>query len=349
MSDYQVTQGDRRLDTPVPVRFVHNDRFGAAEAIAGDDFNALLAERPDILASFSENGDLAWTVQTWCRLRDFGVGGIEIATQPAAGRINLSKSKTLSRRGSDPDLFQVSIQADYPRILWAQFHIQQNADQLCEDSTFIYHWPQAGIVSRNADRTAVERVGFLGSLGGNLAAGEARWHEMLARRGLEFVARSPDRWHDFSDIDIAIGLRSFGYARHSRKPASKLVNAWLAGVPFIGGSDSAFSQVGTVGIDHLVAHNFEEALSQIDRLRSDPVLYAAIVAAGHARARRFSFERIAAQWVEMFEGPIAARYRQWEARLPAERRRTRVMSAAQRLLDTAKAGGRLVLGREVEK
>lgn len=348
MSDVTISDGTRMLDTPAPVRFVHNGRFGAAEAVAGDDFDALLAARPDILRSFAENGDLAWTVQTWCRLRDQGIGGIELAREPAAGRINLSKSKTLSRRGSDPGLFQVSIQADYPRILWAQFHIQQNADLLCEDGGLIHHWPQAHIVPRDPARGAVRRVGYLGNIASNLAADEGSWSRALASQGLEFVAREPEKWNDFSDLDIVIGLRSFGHKRHSRKPPSKLFNAWIAGVPFIAGSDSAFAQVGTAGIDHLVAHNFEETISQIERLRSDPALYREIVAAGRRQARRYSFPLIGAQWVDLLEGPIAARYREWQAHLPREKRRVRALGAAQALVDTGKSMGRKLLGRKAE-
>ncbi len=348
LSDVHTTMGARALDTPVPVRFVHNDRYGAQEAIADDDFDALLASRDDIRASFSENGDLAWTVQTWCRLRDQGVGGIELATEPAAGRINLAKSKTLSRRGADTALFYVSIQADYPRILWAQFHIQQNADLLCEDGGLIHHWPQAGLIPRDPSRDTVERVGFLGNFTGNLAGSAEDWSSRLSAEGLDFVAHEPERWHDFSDIDVAIGLRSFGNRRHSRKPPSKLFNAWIAGVPFIGGSESAFAQVGTAGIDHLVAHTQDEAVAQIARIRNDSGLYADIVAAGHEKAQQYSFARIASQWVDLLEGPVAARYREWAAYPGREKRRTAALSAAQGTIDLGKFMARKLLGREVE-
>ena len=348
MSDLHTTDGDRRLATPAPVRLVHNDRLGAAEAIAAEDFTELLASRDDIRRSFAENGDLCWTVQTWCRLREMGIGGIELATEAAEGRINLAKAKSWSRRGAAPALFQVSIQADYPRILWAQFHIQQNADQLCDDAALQYLWPQAGIVPRNRGREGVRRVGFLGNIGGNLASSTQEWSEALAGRGFEFVAPEPDRWHDYSDLDVVIGLRSFGRSRHSRKPANKLVNAWIAGVPFIGGNDSAFSQVGTAGVDHLLAHDRDEAIEQIVRLSEEPDLYRALVSAGRKQARRFTVDIIAAQWVAMLEGPIAARYREWEARRSAEARRTWLLGQAQKGLDLGKAAARRVLGRTTE-
>ena len=348
MSDCTISRGETRLATPVPVRFVHNDRFGAREAIASADFDTLLAGRPDILRSFAENGDLCWTVQTWCRLRDSGIGGIEIATAPAPGRINLSKSKTLSRRGPDPALFDVSIQADYPRVLWAHFHIQQNADLVCEDGALQYLWPQAGIVPRDLARDTVKTVGFLGKLDGNLAGTEESWRAAMAAQGLQFVVRPPEFWHDYSDIDIAIALRSFGNARHSRKPANKMVNAWIAGVPFVGGSDSAFAQAGTAGMDHLLAHTLQEAASQVDRLRSDPALYDSLVEAGRRRATGFSTERLAAQWIALLEGPVAARYRQWNAHPVREWRRTRALGFAQGAIDAGKSVARKLIGRQAE-
>lgn len=348
MSDCTATTGPRRLQTPAPIRFVHNDRFGAREAIAAEDFDALLANRPDILRSFSENGDLCWTVQTWCRLRGAGYRDVEIATSPASGRINIAKAKTLSRSGVRPDLFQVSIQADYPRVLWAQFHIQQNADLLCDDAAFQYLWPQAGIIPRAPGRRGVRRIAFLGNVQGNLAGSEDEWTRSLEERGLEFVARPPDRWGDFSDIDVAIGLRSFGSARHSRKPANKMINAWIGQVPFIGGADSAFAQAGTAGIDHLLATNLEEAMLQIDRLRSDPDLYRALVDAGIRKAEEFTVEKLTGQWVALLEGPVSARFRQWAAHPGREQARARAFGVAQTGYDFAKAIARSALRRGYE-
>lgn len=349
MTGCTVSQGSRKLASSVPVRFVHNDRFGATQAIASDDFDTLLSQRPDILRSFAENGDLCWTVQTWCRLRDAGIGGIEIATEPAEGRINIAKSKTLSRTGSETGLFQVSIQADYPRVLWAQFHIQQNADLLCDDGALQYLWPQAGIIPRDPERVGVKRIGFLGSVDGNLASSEDEWRTLFAQRGLEFIARPPERWHDFSDIDVAIGLRSFGNARHSHKPANKMINAWIGGVPFVGGADSAFAQVGTAGIDHLLATNREELLTQVERLRSDAFLYQSIVSAGRQKAEAFSTEKLVEQWVALLEGPVSARYKQWAAHPVRERNRTLAFGAAQSAMDAAKRVGRKLLGRGYEE
>jgi len=324
------------------------ERPGWEAAVASRDFDWLMHNDPEALAAFSLNGDLLWTVQTWCRLRDAGYGGIELAGRPAPGRINLAKSKVWSRLGRPHNCFAVSIQADYPPVMWAQFDIQQNHDLTGHDSAYQTLWPQAAIVPRDSARSEVRRVGFLGKAQGNLALGEAEWRGRLAEAGFEFVARPPEQWHDFSDIDIALGIRDFSHRRHSHKPANKLLNAWIAGVPFVGGRDSAFEQVGTAGETYMCATSVDEVMQALRRLRDDKAFYDAFVEAGRREATRFSTEAIVGEWVRNLEGPVARRYRQWIAG-DKERYRSAFYGAAQTAIDGAKAVGRKLLRRDFEE
>lgn len=346
--DVTVSEGPRRLALPAPVRFVHMERPGWREAVAVADFDALMRDSPAALEAFSLNGDLLWTVQTWCRLRDAGYGGVELAARPAPCRINLAKSKVWSRLGRPRGCFAVSIQADYPKVLWAQGHIQQNRDLEGPDNLYQTLWPQAAIIPRDPARRGVRRVGFLGKADGNLALGEAEWTAHLARLGLEFVAHPPSRWHDFSDLDIALGIRDFSIRRHPHKPPNKLLNAWIAGVPFIGGSDSAFTQVGSPGRDYLRAMNLAETLTALERLRDDPALYGSLIAAGREKAQAFTTDAILGEWIANLEGPVAQRYRQWATAPGREARRSLMRGAAQQAIDGAKRIGRTLLGREFE-
>ena len=348
MSQPVVSAGQKSLNTPVPVRFVHNGRPGALEAAAANDFEGLLAARPEILRAFAENGDLCWTVQTFCRLREAGYGNIELATEPAHGRINLSKAKTLSRRGWMPGLFDVSIQADYPHVAWARFHIQQNRDLLGHHAAFVPLWPQPALKPRDPSRDSVRRVGFIGKVDGNLAGSAELWRNLLAAEGLEFVAPDPGDWHDLSTLDIVVALRGFDRRRHSAKPANKLVNAWRAGIPFIGGNDSAYAQAGRPGTDYLQAITPDEVLGQIARLRADPALYRSLVEHGRKSARAFSTDAIVSEWVSLLEGPVAQRYTSWEQHPRVERLSGQSLALAQASLDRAKALGRLLLRREFE-
>lgn len=343
-----VSDGPHRLALPVPLRFVHMERKGWAEAVAAPDFDALMRASPTALEAFSLNGDLLWTAQTWCRLREAGYGGIELAARPAPGRINIAKSKVWSRLGRPRGCFAVSIQADYPRVRWAQCHIQQNRDLTAHGDLYQTLWPQAAIIPRDPARRQVRRVGFLGKADGNLALDEREWTAVLAARGFEFVARPPSRWHDFSDLDIALGIRDFTTRRHPHKPANKLLNAWIAGVPFVGGSDSAFADVGRPGRDYLRALTLDEALSAIERLRAEPRLYDALVTAGRTRAFAFSTAAIVDEWVANLEGPVAERYRAFAAAPRQEALRAALGGAAQHGIDTAKAAARMLLRRPYE-
>ena len=345
--DVRVSCGPLTLDLPAPLRIVHMAREGWRAAVEAERFDALMKRDPAALHAFSLNGDLLWTVQTWCRLREAGYGGIELATRPAPGRINIAKSKVWSRLGRRADCFAVSIQADYPRVLWAQFHLQQNRDLVGADSAYQTLWPQAAIVPRDPGRP-VRRVGFLGKRDGNLALSEQEWTRLLAERGLQFVTRPAERWNDFSDIDIALGIRDFSHRRHSHKPPNKLLNAWIAGVPFVGGRDSAFCQVGTPGKDYLRAVTVEEALLALQHLRDDAALYQRLVEEGRRKAAAFSTPAIVREWVRNLEGPIAVRYSEWAAHPGKEQLRSTAFGAAQRAVDGVKAAGRTLLGREYE-
>jgi glycosyltransferase involved in cell wall biosynthesis len=107
-----------------------------------------------------------------------------------------------------------------------------------------------------------------------------------------------DHGADLSQVDALVGIRSLDTRTHDRKPASKLVNAWLAGIPFIGGYDSAFAQVGTPGEDYLRVGNLEELKDALIRLREDAELYARLVQAGRQRATAHDRAAVTTAWLK---------------------------------------------------
>jgi hypothetical protein len=86
---------------------------------------------------------------------------------------------------------------------------------------------------------------------------------------------------------------------HTGKPGTKLYNAWLAGVPAVLGPEPAFRELRRHELDYLEVTSVEEALAAIDRLRSDPALYRAMVDHGRERARDFSVEAILDRWTDL--------------------------------------------------
>ncbi len=335
----------RTLATSAPVRFVHGGRAEARVALAAPDFEQALRSDEALRAAFSKDGELSWIVQTFLRLREAGVGGIELAEQPARHAINILSAFGPATPRAEPDCFCVAVQADFPRLLWAQLHIQQNREAGAPGDPFAWFWPQPGLIARDPARRGVERVAFLGKTHGNLAWDEARWRTALAPLGMTFVAPGPAEWHDFSEVDVAIGIRDFGGRRWNNKPANKMINAWRSGVPFIGGADSAFAQTGVAGVDHLLATGPGAVIEALVRLRDDPEHYAKLVEAGRRKAESFTTAALVDQWIALFEGPVEARYRRWLARPAYERARVAVLAPADSAWRRAKAIARRLIAR----
>jgi hypothetical protein len=93
---------------------------------------------------------------------------------------------------------------------------------------------------------------------------------------------------------------------HARKPATKLYNAWLAGVPAILGPEQAYRELRRSDLDYLEVKNVPEALAAVDRLIREPALYAAMVENGKRRAEEFTIDAIRKRWVDLLYRAIPA-------------------------------------------
>jgi hypothetical protein len=175
-------------------------------------------------------------------------------------------------------------------------------------------WTQPGLVPRQQDRGDIfESVRFFGDQR-NLAP-ELRsnpWANALAELGLRFECVGAAGWHDYSQTDCVLAIRSFDRARHLHKPATKLHNAWLAGVPFLGGSDSAYAADGRPGNDYLRANTLDEAITHLRHLSANPALRESLAKNGTARAGAFSHDAIADRWQDLVTTTLPALARRWQ-------------------------------------
>lgn len=327
------------LRTAAPVNFVHLSDVGAdPSAIAG--FERRMQDDERFRTVMSRRGDLAWNAQAFFRLRERGYRNIRLSRQPDRAAINIVHSDDLRMLGPDAHRFDVCVRADYPHRLWAHYSIVQNQDQAGASSAFVCHFPQTGLIARRAPAGRLRRLGYFGHVTNNLVWGLDRWARFAAANDLEFVVPPADQWHDYADVDVVMGIRSFGPDRHPRKPPSKLLNAWITGVPFIGGADSAFRQIGTPGEDYLLATSPAEVADAIRRLRTESGLRDRLVANGARRAQAFTAERIVDRWIELIEGPIAERHLAWRSSPTGEAARVAALAIADRAFTAAKHGAR---------
>lgn len=255
----------------------------------------------------------AWILQTYVILRQRDRLAVSIGFELRTNAVNIVHSSQLANCWPRPAMFVVCIRADYRPVPWARFHIVQNQRQASRSYLWVPHWPQPGLMPRGRNRNEVVTVGFAGR-SYYLAGRRSDWEGELARIGCKLEILSSDRWNDLSEIDVLLAIRSFDKRTWDTKPPSKLINAWLAGIPLIAGVDSAYAQIGCPGVDYIQVHSMDEAVQWIQILRQDRDQYRAIVAAGEKRAIAFRREAIAMSWETLLRDRMAREFTDWRAR-----------------------------------
>jgi len=263
-------------------------------------------------------GPSAWTVQTYLHLRKSGFHCQVTREIPDSGVVVAHRSNVPRQISLTPGRYWVCVLADRaPPHPYVNFHILQNPAQYLrtrQTSAYIPHWPQAGLIPRDPDRRdKFENICFFGeheNLDPRLADGDMqRW---FSENGLRMQVVARDRWHDYSACDVALAIRTFGTSQwHDSKPATKLVNAWLAGVPAVMGAESAFRMEGRVGLDYLEATSVEDIKLHLVKLASSPSMRRNLVEKGTRSAARFSAEAIATRWIELLEDEVVPRWHRW--------------------------------------
>lgn len=207
------------------------------------------------------------------------------------------------------ELYVVCLQADRAPHPHADYHIVQNPRRPRlwfanrSGQGFIPHWPPAAVIPREPSRgNRVERIGFFGlPIDGSLGVpfrGDA-WSRHLETHGFQWVIKPRDSWDDYSDVDVVFALRdTYGRPYHF-KPASKLVNAWLGGVPAVLGPESSYRALRSTADDYMEATNEAEVIAWLNKLRSDSSLYERMRLRAIERGKAFTHRAIARAWVDL--------------------------------------------------
>lgn len=282
----------------------------------------------------------AWILQTYLRLRAAGHPVSISDTLPERGLLVLLPEPEI-RAAFDAQftrahrsLLLVTVRADVTeyRSLLGDADIVQNGRFADEDRVFfVPHWPQPGLLPRDPHRgTRIEHIVFKGGFGSLRSEfrGE-QWHRYLAQHDLSFHIASAEtegavpNWHDYRSADLNLAVRppyDDGGLR-CEKPASKLINAWHAGVPSLLGAEYAFRELRTSSLDYIEVTSVDEAIGAVERLRTHPRLYTQMIEHGKRRAEAFTPERIAERWAEVLFDLVprmaSRRITRWTRALPA--------------------------------
>lgn len=259
-------------------------------------------------------GVQVWIGQTYLRLAAAGYP-VELRSTPPDNGIVVVHADHASRLFADRSLLSsltvVVVRADRPPQLYADVEIVQNMQSATGHARYVQHWPQPGLIPRDAMRGhRLQHVTFKGSAGEMADSFKAaEWTEALAQHGMTWCADAAQwvgngasyqvNWHDYHEIDAVVALRRDVSHPHVRKPASKLINAWLAGVPAILGPEIAYKELGRAGSDYLEAASPAEAFQALCYLKNSPSVFQDIVEKGRERALQVNAESVTRRWASL--------------------------------------------------
>jgi hypothetical protein len=302
--------------------------------------------RPDREPQRMVLGEDYWIVQTWARLRDAGMPVALANRVPEDGVVVFyagDKRGVWKQLRTGSRALLAAVRSDRHPVGFADCEIVQNASSADGvRALYLPHWPQPGLLPRDPARGDALRVVLFPGTPQNLAAGfdASEWHSFLQARGIEFRCRyagDAEAWNDYRDVDALLAIRpeSMGLVRN--KPAWKLFNAWLAGVPAILGPESGYRELRRGPLDFLEAATPVVAMQALQRLQDEPGLYRAMVANGSARGAEYAVEAVRARWIALLE-ELAGRRAAWHGPPGLAARRARDLRARLRRAWRSKNG-----------
>lgn len=279
------------------------------------DLQALGNLDPDRDWRLFGSGEWVWVLLTYLRLRRAG-RPVELVGEPPEGAqvlvFHAKHERALLRHsGRLRDALLVGVRADNREALAADVEVVQNGSfadgrrRVC-----IPLWPQPGLLSRDPARgERIARIAYKGLLR-HLHPGfrDRDWTAFVSSLGIEwtfgaaeFVAGAPTdpaagEWRDYREVDLVLAVRPPSRNLHRDKPASKLINAWLAGVPALLGPEHAYRELRRSPLDYIEVAGPSEAKDAIRALSGDPSLYRAMVENGRVRGEEFRAGALTARW-----------------------------------------------------
>ncbi|MFO0999331.1 MAG: glycosyltransferase [Planctomycetaceae bacterium] len=317
---------------PEPVYFVFK---------GGPEFRDLFENRDnppaveDVFPRFLGDTTATWLLQTFLQLKRRGLN-VHLVDRLVPNRICVSGIWQIGKRALLGRSYNVVVQADCCRPPVADHIVVQNPTGVLNNHDhLIYHWPQPGLIARNPDRgDRIENVVYRGTMNNLWSPLQApAFTQRLAEIGVNFVCdncddqKNEDRyrlWQDYSDADLVLAMRDLTVYDERIKPATKLANAWLAGVPAILGPESAYQDLRSDDLDYIEARSCDDVVNAVRRLKENPDLYNAMRSRAVQRAPGFTADAVAQLWRDTLAGPVTHGYRNWLQESSA----TRILKAA---------------------
>jgi hypothetical protein len=279
-----------------------------------------------------------WIYQTWTRLSKAGFPAKLVHEMPDTGLVVALAGNLSPHFQPVMTRFLLGVVADGLPHPAADVQILQNAGHAkrLAGSVYMPHWTQPDLLPRDPSRgDRFEEIRFFGdepNLCNDLQDPAFR-ADLQRELGLQLVTTPASAWHDYRTTDCSFAIRSFDGKRHDHKPASKLANAWLANVPFVGGSDSAYSSEGRDGINYLACRSRENFVEHLKRLKSDPAFRRDLVKAGSIEAARHTPEAHTNHWISLLSDEAPTRCNSWQKKSAGVRRMATLWRKVRLMID----------------
>jgi hypothetical protein len=300
-----------------------NDANHVTFVLHGADVQALERLDPDRDWREFVTGERAWVLQTYLRLRRTGFAAVlsdrlprdGIAVFSATHRAQIARGPVQRTRA-----FLIATRQDRRETLFADAEVVQNPAQVTTAHLLhVQHWPQPGLLPRDGTRgdalRRIEYKGFIGNLHPDFR--DPAWPRFLAGHGIEWVCDGKVyaqgatdglqlQWNDFRESDLVLAVRPASADLHLRKPATKLCNAWLAGVPAMLGPESAYRSLRRDELDFVEVSTRADAEAAVLRMLREPALYGAMRRRAAERAADCTVERVTARWLQLLQAEVPA-------------------------------------------
>jgi hypothetical protein len=283
------------------------------------DFNRV-KDLDRIEESLLHHPQLVWVWSTYFRLKQRGYPVELCNTMPPKGVVVISAINFSLLQKPSRNLFLIVTVADTPPRFYSHVNVSQNPWQKRDYPNLfgfpvwrhIPHWPQPHIKERNPGRKErFENVAFFGhndQLERSIQTEEFK--KELREIGFNFKIRNQD-FSDYQEVDVVIAIRSFSAKEYLYKPYTKLINAWMAGVPIIVGNESAFLSIKKSAFDFIRVQNKFELIEALKKLKSDKEYRYKMIRNGEYRATEFTEEKVLQEWVRLLFHETPVYYEKW--------------------------------------
>lgn len=216
---------------------------------------------------------LSWTFLTYVHLKK--VYDCELVdSMPSSGIIFFFRGSVELTSKPNEKQFWICMVADASVHPYAHLNIFQNptqSEKTIITSAFVRHWPQLNIIKSNRSLTSLENLYYFGNevnLCPELKSED--WLMFLQTNKLNFVVPNVARWHDYNNVDAVIAIRSFiDSDTFDTKPASKMINSWIANTIFISTGESAYIHEGKEKYSFVNVNSYDDLKNRILKLKSN--------------------------------------------------------------------------------